>query len=114
VTEPPDDYLLTITARYAGFFEQNRITADELAGKVLDCCAAEATDPTRLAPQIIALIPPGAMAAFRARVAEVLRPDYRKAAWHRGGGRPQTDEEMAGESAVLTARLKAWAEEFRS
>jgi hypothetical protein len=66
-----------------------------------------------LAFSVVSLIPSVAQPVFQEFIENVLKPDYRKGAWHYGGGRQRTEEEILEESLLLTSRVRAWAEQFK-
>jgi hypothetical protein len=101
------DELLADIGRYGRQLSRGFITTEELVDKLFDKLAEKVE--IHMAQQVIAAVPTTTRQAFQNRIAEILRPDYRKPAWKYGGERPVSDEEQRRESAVLTARVKAWA-----
>jgi len=100
--------------RFARQCASGLITPAEMVVKVFDYIASDSRVPVYLVPEVVSLIPVVALPTFREFVDTALQPDYCKPAWHYGGGRPQTEEERIRESLLLTARVQAWAKQFKS
>ena len=106
------DTLLAILARYRRQFERDGITAEEFVSGLFTHIGAESRDPAPLAPQVAAIIPDGVWPHLLASVRDVLRPGYSASA--RAYLVAPAEQELSRLSAIVTARMKAWAELLRS
>lgn len=97
-----------VVAKYGCFLLAGKISADEFRWAILDELAAAPEANAALAAEVVAALPVGARPALTAVVQAGLAPGFRKGAWFRGGGVPQTDAQREAESALLTARVRAW------
>lgn len=98
-----------VVAKYGRFLLASKISADEFRWAILDQLAAAPEANAALAAEAVAALPVGARPALTTAVREGLAPGFRKPAWVYGDGVPQTDAQREAESALLTARVRAWA-----
>jgi hypothetical protein len=111
--EPEKDSILHSVRRVSRFLSNGKITPEEFVSKLFDEFAWDRHALTYLAAQVLALVPETGKRAFVERVDEALRPEFRRQPFRYGGAEPVPEERMRREGEEQTARVRAWAAEFR-
>jgi hypothetical protein len=112
VRETPEQHLLGVVRKCAGFVVRGIVTGREFINKVFDEFAHTERVYPEVVPELWAAVPNGTRAEFAEAIRDAVRPDFRYHAFYIGGGRPMTEEELQRDAELRTARVQAWAREF--
>jgi hypothetical protein len=109
MTDRTDEELLRLLEKYSRVLVKGLISPNEFASALLEKLAGAPGDRTYLAPEVAAALTPAVRAAVVELIQEFRRGDFRRPGFRLGPG-PKSDAEEERESAIRTAKLKAWGE----
>jgi hypothetical protein len=112
-TQEDEDPMLRLTRRLSRWLTLGKISPEEFADRLFQEFAADNRAPLDLAEQITALVPQEGSEVFTRRVEEALRPEFLRRPFLYGGAEPVSAEKLRKDAEEQTARVKAWAAEFR-
>jgi hypothetical protein len=108
-----DDPLLRFTRRGGRWLTQGRVSPDEFTHRLFDEFPGDRRAPLHLASSLLDSITEAARDAFVGRVREAVAPDFRRQPFLYGGAEPVSADKLHQEADEQTARVRAWATEFR-
>jgi hypothetical protein len=108
----PEEELVAVFRRMGTHAARGTVTGVEFTTRVFD----EFASLNRVYPEVIPVLWELVPAVIREEFVGALRgataAEFRYHAFHFGGGRPMTEDELRRDADLRTARVRAWAVEF--
>jgi hypothetical protein len=109
VRETPEQHLLGVVRKSAGFVVRGIVTSREFINKVFDEFAHTDRVYPEVVPELWAAVPDANRAEFAEAIRDAVRPDFSYHGFYIGG---MTEEELQRDAELRTARIQDWAREF--
>jgi hypothetical protein len=104
--------VIEVFSRTSGALSRGVVSGVEFIDRVFDEFAALDRVYPEVVPDLWEFVPVTIQSEFAAVVRRAAAPEFRYRAFHYGGSRPATDEELRRDVDLPTARVQAWAVAF--
>jgi hypothetical protein len=112
VVQTPEEELVAMFRRTGAHAARGTVTVVEFINRVFDAFASLDRVYPEVIPALWELVPVVIREEFVAALRGATAPEFRYHAFHFGGGRPLTEDELRRDADLRTARVRAWAVEF--